>query len=249
MLVAALTPSARAQSTDLAHAVAAYRDADFPGARAAFESVLRESTTLDRTTAAEAHRYLAAIGLVLGEPAVAERHARAAVALAPRTSPVRGAPAEAEPMFRRAREALAGDPLRLSITPRPAGRGIELRMRPNVAALDVLLVLRCDDGARQHETRGPPPTITLDLDTARSGAACTARAVNPAGAALLRARFHRDPSARPATERASSPWPWIVGLGGAGVAAAVGIVLAVVLAEGDEAAAPHFRQTVVVGWR
>jgi len=213
-----------------------YLEADFEGARDAFEEVL-ESPDLDRAGATEAHRYLAAIALIVSDGAGAARHASAAVALTPTAAAPEGAPPELAEALDAARAELGEDGATLRVTSDPevleAGGSADVtaRLEPSPPGLAAALRLSCGgDGVPEAEIAGPPPSVTLSVSPGRSASSvrCTAGARTSAGAELLEAAA-TFPVQRGSGGGGILWWHWVLGAGGAAVLAAVITVVVVVV--------------------
>jgi len=253
LVAVTIAQPAHAQSRDPdAEAHALYLRAEFRAAASAFDAIL-ERSDLDVARAVEAHRYLAALRSLLGDPARARAHALAATALDPDAAPPEGASEETLALFDEARRTLAGRPAVLRVdAPARASRAAAARARarivPPVAlvadVLDLACVERPGASARRATGRAPEVTVALPGARPRSVLSCTASARTEAGATLLRTEVHLtlpdDPSRARADspgdrdEGSSVPWAWIVA---GGVVIAAGAVLAAVLiaSQSDEA--------------
>jgi hypothetical protein len=212
--------AARAQAAGgLAQARDLYVRAEFEAAEVAFETEL--AAARDATTAAEAHRYLAALASILGAPESAAAHALAAVALVPDITPPPGAPPEVGQHLVLARRATSGEPLRLRIAPAEPDL-LRAALDPPVDGVVARIELVCNDAARRaHRAEGPPPSVALDSRAIVQPFRCSASGGLRSGAPLLEARYAAD-----ADGASEPPWAWI---GAAAAVAAAGIVLAVVL--------------------
>jgi hypothetical protein len=213
-----------------------YLEANFEGARVAFEAVLA-SADLDRAGATEAHRFLAAISLIVGDAPGAARHAAAAVALTPTVTSPEGAPPELEGALDAAREELGeeGATLRISSDPEVIDSGdsaqVTARLEPSPVGLAAALQLRCaGEDVPPADAAGPPPSVAVTVAPARGASAveCAARAETDGGATLLYAEA-TIPVRGGSGGGEVLWWPWVVGAGGAAVIAAVVTVVVVVL--------------------
>jgi len=257
---AAEAPAAETGPLDQARRL--YLEADFEGARAGFVAAL-ESPDLDVEAATEAHRYLAALALVVGDTASARRHAEAAFALRPAVEPPEGAPPELGALLDEVRGAL-GEAASLRIEAAEPGLevgrpgNVEARLDPAPPALASRLRIRCRGAAvPEVSAEASPPSVEVVLSpTAGATAArCDAQAETDAGAALVRASV--ELSVRPAPEPVGGGgqdegprrpwWPWVVGGVGAAVVAAV-VVAVVVTTAAPEPEDAFIGSPTVEGW-
>lgn len=225
-------------------------DADFEASRDEFRSVLA-SPALTPAHAVDAHRYLAAIHLALGESEAARAHAEAAVALDPSAEPPEGAPRGAEDLFRMARRRLGDRRAELTVEPRGAvARGVAVtvvtHLDPAPPALEARLVVRCGTA----EATGEPPAVEVVV-VPESDVVCVAEARTPAGAVLLSVTRELHLPVRTSEAGALGDgevrrkrWPWIVG--SVALAAVAGVVTGVVVHNHNQPAS--FGGTTVVGW-
>lgn len=241
---------APAEAQTVAEGQQAYLDADFEGSRDVFEEVLRDPE-LRQDEAADAHRYLLTLHLLLGDAEAARQHAEAVVGLGSGIEPPPGSPPEASEMIERARQRLGG-PSRLVIAPQ--GRPepdtvleVVARLDPVAEALIASLRLECASGDAEVEERGRPPSLRVAIEV--DGAVrCEAEALSAGGSPLLAVERSfgqgRDPTPV-AAGGGGSPWPWIAA--GAGAAIAAGILAAVLISSGsgDQAA---LGRPQVEGW-
>jgi hypothetical protein len=231
-----------------------YLEAAFERARLVFEETLG-SADLDPGDALEAHRYLAALELIVGEADAAERHAAAAVALDPSVEAPEGAPPElgelldsvrADQGERRAELRIATDEEELE---QGQASTIAAELRPAPEALVATLRLRCDDS----EAEATPPTVEVSVtpDPEAEQVHCDASAETEAGAVLLQAA--RDFAVRREEAGVGGGgdddggvlwWPWVLGAGVAAVVA--GLVAVIVLNTGPEDA--YIAGPRVDGW-
>jgi hypothetical protein len=189
-------PAAEAQAT-IERARELWFDADFEAADAAFNEVLTRPS-LTRVDALDAHRFLAALALVLDDEARARTHADIAVALDADVTPPEGAPNSATALFRMAKRRLGGREAALTLEPTDTARygqsvDIVARMDPAPSGLVSRITVRC--GAA--ETEGPAPSVTLSLE-ADEDVPCVARARTASGATLFEATLALAVTGRPA---------------------------------------------------
>lgn len=205
----------------------AYLEADFRRSAETFEAVL-ETPSVDRAGAVEAHRHLAALRLLLGDAALARRHAEAAVALDPATSPPEGAPPAAESLFDEARDAFGGRAAAIAIEGETAGDDLDVRasVSPAPEALADRIGLRCVHGADAAEETAELPEVALRIARPAQTVHCRAWITGGGGAQLIdaSATFDLEAASEQVTEvgEGGSPWPWI------GLVAGVLVVGAVV---------------------
>jgi hypothetical protein len=257
VLVAALASIASSSGVVYAQSIEDARghwfDANFEAARDAFDAVLR-SPELTVAQAKDAPRNLAVLHMLLGNDRPSREHADAAVALELEIGPPDGSPPEANDLFRMARRRLGGRTATLTIeAPRPLrlhmpGR-VVARLEPSPPRLVGQLRLRCGT----EEARGEPPSVELRVEPS-ADFNCSVDALSARGVPLL--TFDRDLRVHGSDggdfpddgsdpgEHGKKAWPWVVGA--VGVAAVVGVVVAVVLLRGEDGAS--FGNATVVGW-
>jgi hypothetical protein len=170
-----------------------YMEADFEAAGAAFSAVL-DSPGLDRADATEAHRYLAAIALIVGDGHRVAEHARAAVALTPSVEAPEGAPPELSEALDEARAELGEEGVTLGISSDPevlepgATAEVTARLEPSPAGLVDAVRLRCGgEAVPEIDASGPPPEVSVTVAPGAGAASvrCSAEAETSAGAALF----------------------------------------------------------------
>ena len=248
-VLACLWSASPAAAQTLEEARGAYLEARFEEAVPAFEAVLG-SSDLSAADAGEAHRYLAALHSMLGQPDRARPHAEAALALNPEITAPEGAPPETEELLASIRAELRGARAALRIEPSAPlvrGRSGELvaTLVPAHLAGIPELSLRCESGDAVAEERGPPPEVRLSLSLNGAEARCQANANNAGGSPIVRAS-----AALPAEEASAGNDDVLVFSligGGAALLVAGIIIVAVVLSSGsgDQASLGAPR---IVGW-
>lgn len=179
------------RDASIADARGAWFEADFEASRDGFLAVLAQPG-LTPGDARDAHRYLAALFLVLDDEPRARAHAEAAVALDLEVAPPEGAPSRAADLFRMARRRLGGRAASISITPAAPLRAGELgrvgaRLDPAPAELARSMRIRCDDV--QAEAEGA--SVELEL-TPTQPVTCVASARTAQGAEVIVARTTLD---------------------------------------------------------
>lgn len=233
LLLGTVLHAAPAQA-QVAEAREAYFAAEFERATRLFEDVLGNADA-PIGELAEAHRYLGALRLLLGEPDAAERHVQMAVALDPEAAPPEGVPPAVEQAFADARGEAQRVPPGLSI-----GTGDVLANGESAtftAQLDGSLPLvhrlqlRCTSGEAEEEVSGPAPSIMLDLVPNGETARCEAAGLNQAGAALLQASYEDSVGAG----AGGDDGPLLAGIVGgiAGALAVAGAIVLIVVFAGD----------------
>lgn len=250
-MACALPTSVRAQSVEDGRE--AYLSAEFERAGEIFEGVLRDEAATPADLA-EAHRYLAALRIMLGQAEPGARHATMAVALDPEATPPQGVPPEVEQAFTEAAEVLAGQRARLSVASGDilvAGdrATITAQLEPTSLPYVDAIHIECAAGTSTSEERGPPPTVITSLALEGELARCTARALNEGGASLVSSEWEGQIQGGP--EEGGGDDGVVIGavagsVGGALVIAGV-IILAVVLSSdgGDQATVGV---PTVIGW-
>lgn len=235
----ALPLVASAQSTE--DAVLAFSEARFDDSRAMFTAVAA-SGAASTADLAEAHRYLAALGLLFGQPASARAHADAAVALQPRVTAPEGAPEQTSALFARASADRGSSTMELVIElPLEPVAGAPVHARVElVGAPEILsgpIDLRCRGAGPESVATSSSGAVEMEVATRglEPGdiVSCGARARTSGGALLRESRrtvalraIEADRPVVPATPSggSSSTWIW-VGAGAAVVATAVVIGL------------------------
>ena len=224
--------------TTLARARALYLEADFEGARDAFDAILRDPR-LDLQTALVAHRHVATLHLLLGDADAARVHAEAAVAIDPEAAAAEGAPPEAVALFEDA-AARTGGPPSLTIegdgdAPPGSTVRVEARLAPAPRALAAAIHLECASDDEEVETRGRPPEVAVEIDL-DGRVDCEAEALSEGGARLFAAE-RAFGTVAPAAEQRRGLAPWVWALAGAGVAVAVGVIAILFInsSSGDQA--------------
>ncbi len=235
--------TAYAQSTEQGRSL--YMSADFQGSVQAFEGVLR-SADATRANILEAHRYLAALYLMLGQQDNANQHAADAVALDPLVAAPAGTPPEVGSLLQSAARRV-GHPATLTIA---AGAltlskpgTIRLHLAPAPPGLATNLHLACGDA----DQRGPSPDLTLNLTPTASTLHCTAEALSVANAVLV--QTERDLSVQNNSggppPSGASLWPWIAIGAGAAVVVITVIIIAAIASKPSDAQIGSSR---VEGW-
>lgn len=248
VLVAALASSnALAQDTGRD----AYLAADFPAAAAAFERALAGEPS--REAALEAHRHLATLRFVLGDPNAARGHAAAAITLDPNAEPPEGSPFEVNALFEEASRALgAQDALELSIEPQPdGGAEVSASLRLWPSALDGMLRVQCAANDAPLQASARPPRVRLQLPSLQLEQHCVAE-LGPAETTIAWLQVERrlDASSTPLALEASSDemWPWVLVGAGVALVVAAAIVVALLLAPSGTQDARFEPDVRVPGW-
>ena len=237
-----------AAAQELDSAIALYEEADFEAAINEFNTAL-ESPELERETAVECHRYLAALYLVVENPEMATEHAEAAVALEPTVVAPEGAPPDLNDLLDEVRADQGEEAARFNIVASESTlvRGqestITARLVPAPRALAQRLTLRCDD-AEEAEAESSPPEVEVIVTpgiTARE-VVCEARAETESGAVMVETEEELEVEGRSSGRRR---WPWILGVTGGVVLVGVITAVAVVAARPENALVETLQ---VEGW-
>lgn len=230
-----------------------YLEADFREAADRFTLAL-ERPSLTVEDASEAHRYLTALRLLLGDAGAASEHAEAALALDPTLAPPEGSSPEVVHVLDEARTRLGGRRAELAIERLRDGNSLRAELAPAPAALVSRIGLRCARGDTVAERESSPPRVTVQVAPAAGALSCRAWAATSSGAHLLtlRREILEPPQALPPEEPAALPaegdepaWPWIV-LGGA--VALAGAVAAVILYFALQPTEAIFEAPMAEGW-
>jgi len=214
-------------------------EADFEASREAFAQVLG-SADASPMEILDAHRYLAALYLLLGDEESARRHADAAIALDSGVDPPDGSPPAVMDLFRMARRRAerreAYVVLSTSMPPALSEPTLVIAsLRSSPPGLVGQLRLRCGE----RESEGPPPELRLEV-VPEGRLACSAEATTPAGAVLFGTQ--EDFQVEGISRRT---FPWII----AGVAVGAAVVLTVVaVAVAKRPGDAQITGTTVVGW-
>lgn len=254
-VMAAFSGVSPVQAQSISDARGLWFDADFEASRDAFTHVLA-SPSLTTPDALDAHRFLAALLLVLEDEAGARAHAEAALALDADVVPPEGAPSSAAGLFRMARRRLGGREAALTLEasgPARYGANVSViaRLDPAPSALVRSITIRCGD----EEASGAVPSVTLPLE-ARDDVTCVAHARTEGGAPLLEAELTLEVTGRPVVVARAEGEPtrdtshrarnWAIA--GAVVALAVGGTVTAVVIRDRNNGDVRFAGTTVVGW-
>lgn len=204
-----------------------YLSAEFEEAIEGFDAVLA-SPSLTRVDAVEAHRYLVALRQLLGDEAMARRHAEAALALDPSAAAPEGSAPEVLARFQEARASLGGERATLTVgAPDGVDAGesatVVARLAPAPEGMATRLHLRCASGTSVAEERAAPPEVRVDILVDGDSVLCRAAALTVAGASILNERVELGLQREAMVADGSA-----VGGGGDDVAIWVGVVSAVV---------------------
>ncbi|MCB9593510.1 MAG: hypothetical protein H6719_12320 [Sandaracinaceae bacterium] len=219
---------------------ALWAEADYEQAAAVFDAVLADPSS-DHRAILQSHRYLFAIRSVLGDPAAAERHGRAALALNPNVTPPDGAEQLAGAL-----EALrsATHPVRLLLTYETERRHARVRLLDDAGLVETL-TLRCVHGAWSDVAEGPSPDLELAIAPEVGGElGCNATARTASRALLLEGQ---DAFTLPPPDPdAGRDDPLIIALGIGGALLAVAALVAIVV--GVTVSTPVVLGACVDGW-